>query len=527
MGTFTALDYVVLVVYFGAMAALGPLFASKSRTTEGYFLGDRSFPGWLVGFSMFATSISSMTFMAYPGDAFKTAWYRMTPNYALPVAVLIATFFFLPFFRRAGTVSAYEYLEERFGRWTRLYAACAFIIGQAIRVSLILFLVSILLNQMTGINVYVCILLGGVITSFYTVLGGIRAVLWTDFLQACVLWVGGMISLVVIIHAMPGGLAEIFSMASEAGKLGMADLNAEGVLEPIKFSPDFTEKTVSLFLLVGLGNWMAEYSSNQNVIQRYAASKSAKQARIAMWTCCIFSVPTWALFMFLGTALWAFFQVNPTPEAQAILTGDGGAAAEDILPYFVINFLPRGISGLVIAGVLAAAMSSLSSSINSVSAVSLVDVYKRHIAPGKTDRHYVIVAKGVGLGLAVFMIVGASLLRLLQSTTLQDSATILAALTAGGLLGLYLLGFFTKVGDDTSILAGIICTLSFTLWMTLSNMGWLPEAWQSPIHSYYAGLLGHIIMFAVGFVFGVALKSRQTRDLTNLTVWTQDGTPIQ
>ncbi|MCK5862785.1 MAG: sodium/solute symporter, partial [Candidatus Hydrogenedentes bacterium] len=360
MNTFTTLDYAVLILYFGAMAALGPLFASKARTTEGYFLGDRSFPGWLIGFSMFATSISSMTFMAYPGDAYKTAWYRMVPNLTLPLAVLFATMFFLPFFRRAGTVSAYEYLEGRFGKWTRLYAASAFIVSQIIRVSLILFLVSILIEKITGIDVYLCILLGGVITSFYTILGGIRAVLWTDFIQACVLWVGGVISLIAIINVLPGGLGQIFSMASEAGKFAMADLNAEGVMEPIQFSPDFTKKTVTLFLLVGLGNWLTEYSSNQNIIQRYAASKSAKDAKIAMWTCCLFSVPTWALFMFLGTALWVFFQVNPTPEAQAILTGEGGAKAEDILPYFVINFLPKGFSGLVIAGVLAAAMSSLS-----------------------------------------------------------------------------------------------------------------------------------------------------------------------
>ncbi len=529
MSNFSFLDYIVLFVYFGAMAALGPLFASKARTTEGYFLGDRSFPGWLVGFSMFATSISSVTFVAYPGDAFKTAWYRMTPNLMLPLAVLIAAVFFLPFFRRTKIVSAYEYLEDRFGPWTRMYAACAFIVGQAVRVSLILYLISILLHEMFGINFYLCILVGGIVTSFYTILGGIRAVLWTDFIQACVLWVGGLISLLVIIYHLPGGLGQIISVASEAGKFSMADLNAEGVLEPVRFGPSFTEKTVSLFLLVGLSNWLMEYCANQNVIQRYAASRSAKQARVAMWVCCIFSVPTWALFMFLGTALYVFFQVMPTPEAQAILTGEGGAKAEQILPHFVIQFLPPGLSGLVIAGVLAAAMSSLSSSINSVSAVSLVDVYKRHIAPDKSDVHYVIVAKLIGVALAVVMIVGAAMLYWAENPTLQDSATILAALTAGGLLGLYMLGFFTKVGDDSSILAGIICTLTFTCWMTLSNLGWLPDAITSPIHTYYAGLIGHVLMFALGFVFGTLVKAmgKPERDLNNLTVWTQDGAPIE
>lgn len=529
MSNFTYLDYGVLILYFGAMAALGPLFAHKARTTEGYFLGDRSFPGWLVGFSMFATSISSITFVAYPGDAFKTAWYRMTPNLMLPVAVLIASVFFLPFFRRTKIVSAYEYLEGRFGPWTRLYAACAFIVGQAIRVSLILYLISVLLHEMFGIDFYLCILVGGIVTSFYTILGGIRAVLWTDFIQACVLWVGGVLSLLVIIYHLPGGLGQIFSVALADGKFAMADLNAEGVLEPVRFSPSFTEKTVSLFLFVGLSNWLMEYSANQNVIQRYAASKSARQARVAMWVCCIFSVPTWALFMFLGTALYVFFQVMPTPEAQAILTGEGGAKAEQILPHFVIRFLPPGLSGLVIAGVLAAAMSSLSSSINSVSAVSLVDVYKRHIATDKSDVHYVIVAKLIGVALGFIMVLGAALLYWADSPTLQDSATILGALTAGGLLGLYMLGFFTKVGDDASILAGIICTLSFTLWMTLSSLEWLPASLQAPIHTYYAGLIGHVLMFALGFVFGLMIKAmgKPERDLENLTVYTQDDVPIE
>ncbi|MCP4640301.1 MAG: sodium:solute symporter, partial [bacterium] len=146
---FETLDIIVLVLYFGAMAAMGPLFAKKGRTTEGYFLGDRSFPGWLIGFSMFATSISSITFMAYPGDGYKTAWLRMIPNFTLPLAVLMASYFFLPFFRRGKITSAYEYLEGRFGPKVRLYAALAFIVSQVIRISMILFLVSQLVQEVT------------------------------------------------------------------------------------------------------------------------------------------------------------------------------------------------------------------------------------------------------------------------------------------------------------------------------------------------------------------------------------------
>ena len=528
-GHFGVIDIIVLVIYFGGMASLGPLFASKGKTTEGYFLGDRSFPGWLVGFSMFATSISSITFMAYPADAYKTSWFRMVGNLSLPLVVLIASFYFLPFFRRTKITSAYEYLEDRFGPVSRVYAATMFIVGQLVRISLILYLVSVLLHQLTGMNPFLSIIIGGVITSFYTVLGGIRAVLWTDFIQSLVLWAGGIIALVAIIWALPGGLGQIWEVANAHDKFSMMDLNAQGDLAPVPWGIDFGEKTVLLFFLVGMGNWLYEYSANQNVIQRYAASKSAKEARVAMWTCCIFSVPTWALFFFLGTALFVYYQEFPTTEAAQMLNGE--LKAEQILPYFVITVLPQGLTGLVIAAVLSAAMSSLSSSINAVSAVTLVDVYKRHLAPGRTDTHYVIVAKLVGLGLAVIMIAGASLLFLFQNTTLLDAATVLSALTAGGLFGMYLLGFFTKIGDDRSVVTGAAFTIAFSLWMSFSGLqqsgkiDWIPEALIAPIHGYYAGIIGHALMFVVGFIVGGILPSKK-RDLHNLTVYTQDATPL-
>ena len=531
MDAFGVIDYIALIVYFGAMASLGPWFAKKARTTEGYFLGDRQFPGWLIGFSLFATSISSITFVAYPADAFRTAWYRMTPNFAQPVAVLIAILFFLPFFRRGMITSAYQYLEMRFGPWTRVYAAAAYLVSQVIRVSLVLYLISVILYTVTGLNPYLTIVVAGVITSFYTVLGGIRAVVWTDFIQAMVLFGGGLLCLVFIVMAVPGGMPEIISTAIEDGKLAMADLNPEtNELEPVPWLPDLTQKTVTLIFLMGLGHWLFEFSSQQQIIQRYVASRSARDAKMAMWVNCLFSIPTWALFLFLGTALYVFYSyVYESEYAMALLEGAEGTVPEEILPYFVITQLPVGVTGIILAAVMAAAMSSLSSSINAFSSVMHTDIYSRHIAPGKTDRHYVIVAKIVSAGLGVVMVVGAMLLRALEETTLQDTATVITALTAGGLLGLYLLGFFTTLGDDRSMLCGIGLTLLFTLWMVLSRMGFLPDALTSPIHSYYASFLGHGLMFGVGFFFGKFVFPRKYDEhaLDNLTVWTQDDTPIE
>ena len=522
---FTWVDTVVLVLYFGSMAALGPIFASSGKTTEGYLLGDRNFPGWLVGFSMFATSISSVAFVGYPGDSFKTAWYRMVPNYMMPLAVIFAMFFFLPFFRRTKITSAYEYLEARFGPVTRMYAAGAFVIMQVVRVSLILYLVSVLLYTITGINPYLAILLGGGITSGYTVMGGIKAVMWTDFIQSLVLWGGALICLGVIIYKLPGGIGQIIDVGMDNNKFGLYDYltPADKTMSPVPFMGSVHEKTIFLFLLVGLGNWLTEYSGNQNVVQRYAASKDMRQARIAMWVCTCFSVPTWAMFMFLGTACYVFYQTFPDPQVAEML--DGTRKSEEILPYFVTQQLPQGLTGLVIAGVLAAAMSSLSSSISAVSAVSLVDIYRRHIATDRTDAHYVFFAKSVGGVMAVIMIVGASVLYRYDSKTLLDVATVLTALTSGGLLGLYSIGFFTKVGGDRSILLAIVFTTSYTLYMTLIGLKVIPES-MSLNHNYYTGFFGHIIMFVLGYGVG-KLWPDPPKDLHNLTVWTQDKTPIE
>jgi len=507
----------VLVIYFVAMAAMGPYFARKNKTTENYFLGGRSFPGWLIGLSMFATSISSITFVAYPADAYKTAYLRFLPCLMLPLGIFLASKIFLPFYRRAHITSAFEYLEVRFGSGTRAYAATAFVIGQVTRLGMILYLVSMLVQEMTGLNAYYSILLGGVITSFYTITGGIEAVIWTDFFQSFLLWFGGFAILVIIIMNVDGGLSTIISVAAADGKFMLGDLDTatgELVRAPRGFS--LVDKTVLMMLLVGLTNWLTEYSSNQNVIQKYVATKDPKNATQAIWICCLCSVPTWAFFMFLGTALYVYFKLNPDPSALAML--DGTARADSIVPYFVIQKMPVGLAGLVIAGVLAAAMSSLSSSINAISAVTIVDIYKRHVAKDKSERHYMRAARVVSLVASVLMLGFAIVLLSATDKTLQDTATKLAAILGGGLLGLYFLGFLTRRGDGRAVGVAIVCTLAFSLWLALVEMKVIEGV--VPFETYYGGLVANLIMFVVAYLLGCALFPTR-RDLTNLTVWTQ------
>ncbi len=204
----------------------------------------------------------------------------------------------------------------------------------------------------------------------------------------------------------------------------------------------------------------------------------------------------------------------------------GVRKAEQVLPFFIMNYLPPGVTGLVIAAALAAAMSSLDSIINAVATVGIVDIYRRHLVKNRDDRHYLKVAWVFASVAAIIMMVGAILLAKSDTKTLQDTATVLASLFGGGLLGMYMLGFLTKKGDARAVGFGIGATILFTCWTMLSSRQLLPEALEVPFDLYYTIIIGNVVMFVVGFIAGTLLPKRK-RDLTNLTVWTQDGTPLE
>jgi len=517
-------DVVVLVVYFGGITLFGLWFATRNKTTEDYFLGGRNFPSWVIGISLIGTSISSISFLAYPGDAYKTAYLRLIITWTLPFAILLAAYVFVPFFRRGNITSAFQYLESRFGPSTRVYGAVAFIAFQLLRIAQILFLISILVREFIGWPMWACIVAAGIFVAFYTVVGGIEAVIWTDVIQTIILLFGGVAVLGFIVYHLDGGLMQIIREAGESNKFALAEFDpVTQTPEPTSWDFTLQRKTALMMLFVGLTQWLTEYSSNQNVVQRYCASRSTKAARQALWINCFSALAIWAFFMFVGTSLWVYYQNFPTPESQAMLAGE--VPAERILPHFVLNVLPAGLGGLVVAAALAAAMSSLDSSINAISTVGIVDVYKRHLVKGRDDIHYLRVARIIAMIAGVFMIGGAWVLYTAEDVkTLQDINTILTSIFAGGLMGLFFLGFFTKVADGRAVGVAIVCTIAYTLYRSLEGLGIAPD---TGIDQYYTGMFGHLIMFAVGLIAGaIIFPAPKDRDLTNLTVWTQDGTPV-
>ena len=503
-------DWTILSVYFVAMASIGPLFARKNKSSAGFFVGNREFPAWLLGLAMFATSISSVTVVASPGDSYKAAYLRLLPSLMLPVGIFIAAKVFLPYFRRNQCTSAFEFLEGRFGPGIRVYAAGAFLVGQLLRVSTILYLVSLVFQVITGASPNYCILIGGLVVGIYTVAGGIRAILWAQFVQSFLLWLGAFLCLYTVLKGIDGGLSKVFSVGFADNKFMFGDLNM--ATKQLEHAPWFSlqQKAIFMMLIVGLFNWLTEYSSNQNVIQKYVSAKNPREATKSIWICCFLSVPTWCFFMFLGTCLYVFFKEHPSPEAYAMLTGANGAKAESILPYFCVQNLPSGVAGLVITGILAAAMSATSSSVSAISAIGITDIYRRHMVKTKDDRHYLFAARMISALTAFIMMGGAWLFYQLNTLTLVDLSSKLTGILAGGLLGLYTLGFLTKRGDGRAAAIGIICCALFSLYLAMKEF--LPASigvyFVSPCNIYYGSIFGNIIMFVVGYLAALYIPRR-------------------
>ncbi len=498
------LDLVTVVAYLLAMATMGIYFARRMKSTEEYFVGDRSFPGWAIGLSMLGTSISSVTFLAFPAAAFIGDWRQLVMNLTIPFVAVLAVVVFIPFFRRGNTTSAFEYLGDRFGPTTRLYGTVSFVFLQLIRLGKVLFLVSIPVALLTGTSMRLVIVAVGIFIAFYTVIGGIEAVIWTDVIQSIVLWLGGAVCVAYVLLHMPEGPGQVFAIGAADGKFSLG---------PMEF--DLARKTFWTVAFLGVFNWLAMYSSDQNVIQRYIAAKSTREARKATILYTVAALPTWAFFFFVGTCVYAYFHATP----DATVTGFCEAKqADQIFPYFILTRLPAGIAGIVIAGVLAAAMSSLDSSINAIATVCTVDLLKPFLAKGRDDRFYLRCARWIATVTAALMIVGACVFSVVEKESMNDLSLIMDSVFGGCLVGLFLLGFFTTRVDSLAATAALVVGILCNIYLGLNASGWLPESLRLPVHSYWVGILVNTVFVFVALA--ISLCRHQPRDLTGLTVWT-------
>ena len=523
-------DIVVLFVYFALLIGAGFYFRKRSGTVEGFTVANRSLPGWVVGLSIFGTYLSSNTFIGVPGQAYGSNWNGFVFSLSLPIAAFISVKWFVPFYRRHAGLSAYEHLETRFGAWARVYAVVCYLLTQVSRVGTIMFGVSVGLHALTGWDIATIIVFSGAAVTLYTLMGGIEAVIWTDAIQSVVLTVGAVVVVILILTGMPEGPGQAIQLAEEAGKFSLGDFGTSlAPLEP------FGQSTFWVILAYGIVMNLTNFGIDQNFVQRYHAAESDKAAGRSVWFGSLIYIPVALMFFFIGSILFSYYEVNPeflaevkmdkaieqvTADSPGLAKGSPEALAEarrlasemqpgeygdKVLPHFIANKIPAGLAGLLIAALFAAAMSSIDTSLNSSSTIALQDFYRRWARPDADEaqslrflRVMTVVWGIIGTGVALAMMGVESIL---------DAWWKISGVFAGGMLGLFLLGFISRRANNAGAVTGATVGLLVILWLTFStgltgDLAWL----RSPFHAHMTSVIGTLSIFLIGLgasqVFG-------------------------
>ena len=486
---FLLADKLILVFYFLAVILFGAYFRKKSSTSSGFMIADGKLPSWAVGLSILGTFVSSITFLAYPGQAYNANWDVFLFSLTLPPAALVATFYFIPLYRTKVKISAYEYLEQRFGPWARIYGSISFMLGSLARIGMILFLVSLVLHQLTGWSYGTIIIITGIGVTCYTVLGGIEAVIWTDVVQVIILFGGAIVSVIILFAGMPEGPSQLFEIAVQKQKFSLGS-----------WRPDLMVPTAWVVIIYGIIENLRNFGVDQNYVQRYQVTQSVKDASRSVWIAAIAYIPVSALFLFIGTALFSFYTANAELLPSSL---EGSLLGDKIYPYFIATQFPVGLRGLLIAAIFAAAMSSIDSSLNCVSTLTLLDFYKRHINPGADEK------KSIRL-LRIYTVLWGVLgtltgLAMIQVRTALETGWQLAGIAGGGLVGLFLLGLMCRFVKPWQAGTAVIASIMSIVWATFARD--LPQQWdwfECAWHSRMIGVIGTITLLVVGGVLGIS-----------------------
>jgi solute:Na+ symporter, SSS family len=461
---------------------MGWFFSKRQKNTDDYFKGGGRVPWWAAGLSIFGTALSAITFMAIPAKTFATDWSYFMLNMTIIMVAPIIVFVFIPFYRKMNITTAYEYLEARFNIVVRLIGSLSFILFQVGRMGVVMFLPSIALNVVTGIDIFVCIGLMGIISLVYTMLGGIEAVIWTDVMQVIVLLGGALLSLVLIVIAVDGGFVSIVETAVENHKFKVIDLTWS-----------LKQPTVWVMLLGGIFANITTYGTDQTMVQRYLTTKSEKAAKKSVWTNAFLTIPATMIFFFVGTALFAFYKYFPHELNPTFQNNDA------IFPWYIASQLPAGISGLLIAGIFAAAMSSLSSSMNSAATAYATDIHFRFnwgikVGGLRIARIATLIIGLIGILFALFMAT-------MDIKSLWDEFQKILGLIIGSLGGVFLLGILSKRANSSGAVFGIICSIAVQIMVV---------AYEA-VHLLMYSATGVISCFLFGYIgsilFGIRKKN--------------------
>ncbi|WP_312344958.1 sodium:solute symporter [Stenotrophomonas acidaminiphila] len=491
------LDWSVIVIYLAGMIGIGVYFYLKDQTASEseFFVGGRSIPFWAAGISLYATNTSSISFIAIPAKAYETNWQYLTNNLVAVLGLMFVAVWIVPLLRRLDLMSVFSYLETRFHPAIRMLASALAIAMQVgSRLSVILFLPALAIATITGIDVVWSILIMGIFTIIYTVMGGMRAVVWTDFVQVFVKMGGAIFAIGFIVWTLGADFDGIREAAMAEHKTKLLD-----------FSFDLTKATVWGFIFLVVFDVVLTFPKDQVLMQRTLATKSDKEAGRSIWIFAAIMIPGGFIFYSIGTALWMYYKHNPG-RLDPLLPIDA------TFPLFIAAELPPGVTGLIIAGIFAAAMSTLSSIINSVATLLSVDFYDK-LAKNPTERGSVrfaeimtVVVGLAGMGLAL-------VLSRYDIHSLFDVSIELAGLLGGGFAGAYTLGMFTRRANSPGVAIGIAGSIALTL------LAWSFDL----VHPYFYLGISILLCIVIGYLASLCFPA-PARSLKGLTIYRQDAT---
>jgi len=488
------IDIAIVVVYLAVSVGVGCWFVFRSRSPEGFTAASGKLGGILVGFSIFGTYVSSISYIAYPGKSFVSDWNGFVFSLSVPFAAWVAVRWFVPYYRNIGAISAYHNLETRFGAWARVYATFCYMLTQVARMGAVMFLLALPLRELLGWDIPTVVIVLGLLTTFYSMIGGIEGVIWTDAIQSIVLIAGAVICVILIPLSMPEGPKQLFNLAIENNKFSLGSYSLTTLAKP----------TFLVVFIYGIVINLQNFGIDQNYVQRYLTAKSDYEAKKSVWFGALLFLPVSAFFFFIGTALFSFYHAQPDLLPREVWDQIDAGKGDIIFPYYIVHQLPSGLTGLLIAAIMAAAMSTISASINGSATLTLTDFYKRFWRPNASSREQMLVLYGsslfwglLGMGCALAM---------MKVSGVLDAWWALSGFFSGGMLGVFLLGFLSRRPKNAAAIGGVIVGLMIIVWMTLSHpffktetFSILPESLESRFCDLLATVFGTAAILIVGF----------------------------
>ena len=474
------IDIIVFLLFTGGVVAFGCSFFKKKGTSEEFTSAGRSLPGWVVGMSIFDTYVSCISYLGYTGKALSGDWNAIVFSLSITIASYFAARYFVPFYRSQDSISAYSFLENRFGPWARIYASSCYLLTQIARTGSILYLLALPMNVLLGWNIQTIIIVTSVAIVLYSMLGGMKAVIWTEAIQGIILIGGARVCMFILLFDMPEGPAQTFSIAMEDGKFSLGS-----------FGSSLSESTFWVCLIYGVFTNLQNYGIDQSYVQRYHTAKNEKEAKFSALFGGYLFIPVSAVFFMIGTGLYAFYKVHP-----GVLPD--GVGADYVFPFFIVNELPVGLTGLLIASIFAAGMSTIATSVTSSSTIILTDYYQRFRKhAGNRERMLVLKLTSVGVGVAGILVAFA----FMSVQSALDAWWALASIFSGGMLGLFLLGYISRKARNFDAVLGVVCGVIPVCWIVISPF----------VHANLAIVFGTLLIFLVGFLSANLFNKRRCK----------------